>query len=144
MSVYYFRFYFLFMMTMGCTGISAYFEQLESNDNNFIKYNNSIFCKTSSHFSKFSINSFQHLYSGNQGCVMAWNNFRVQFTLDNTFNSALTWGSTFLKRSNCEEIVNIAINMALYLFSFFFFFLGLFRAPPWHMEVPRLGLELEL
>uniref|UniRef100_A0A8D1I8Y3 Uncharacterized protein n=1 Tax=Sus scrofa TaxID=9823 RepID=A0A8D1I8Y3_PIG len=27
---------------------------------------------------------------------------------------------------------------------FFFFFFLLFRAAPWHMEVPRLGVELEL
>ena len=27
---------------------------------------------------------------------------------------------------------------------FFFFFFGLFRAIPWHVEVPRLGVESEL
>ena len=26
----------------------------------------------------------------------------------------------------------------------FFFFFYLFTVPPWHMEVPRLGVELEL
>ena len=33
----------------------------------------------------------------------------------------------------------------IYLFIYFFFFLFWFLGPhPWHMEVPRLGVELEL
>ena len=34
-------------------------------------------------------------------------------------------------------------NTYSFFFSFFFWFL-IFRATPWHMEVPRLGVELEL
>jgi len=32
----------------------------------------------------------------------------------------------------------------MYLFLFFYFFILVFRAKPWHMEVPRLGVKSEL
>ena len=35
--------------------------------------------------------------------------------------------------------------VGVFFFLFFFFFFGLFRAtPPQHMEVPQLGVQLEL
>ena len=34
--------------------------------------------------------------------------------------------------------------MRLYVKSGFFFFFSVFRATPWHIEVPRLGIKSEL
>jgi len=45
---------------------------------------------------------------------------------------------------NCS-IVNLQCFVSFFSFSFLLFFLiYIFRATPWHMEVPRLGVELEL
>ena len=43
---------------------------------------------------------------------------------------------------SCCSILFLIFKLLLLLLLFFFFFL--FRAAPWHMEVPRLRVELEL
>ena len=48
------------------------------------------------------------------------------------------------KEKNDREKDVISFSFLLSFFSFLFFSFGLFRAALWHMEVPRLGAELEL
>ena len=39
-----------------------------------------------------------------------------------------------------SRLINLSVYLVIFFF-FFFFFLGLYL---WHMEIPRLGVELEL
>ena len=50
-------------------------------------------------------------------------------------------GQKYIKK---EEALEKKVKLTCNMDSFFFFSFFLFTAAPWHMEIPRLGMELEL
>ena len=55
------------------------------------------------------------------------------------------WRFSIFKGYGYYKMYNIfTLHILNHLWSFFFFFLFFFKAPPMHMEVPKLGIKLKL
>ena len=61
-----------------------------------------------------------------------------------TGSDNVVFGARLLSLSNMFARVTILGHMYLYFIPFFFVFFVFLGLHPWHMEVPRLGVESEL